>query len=322
MGGIAGEEDPAALEGARGVRHRAPSLHVLDLHRHVGVAERRVHEVGAPLHGHVLADAVVPRAVRLGRREHREEPRVAGEREAEEPGQLRVVDVDDAEVAAGEQVVDVALEVDREAVGKAAVPGHRDPELPPHAAVRAVRGDEVVGDDDLFLTALAPAEHRPHVVSALVERDEVGAEQVLGTELGRAPPQDGLKPDLGDEQARRGAQVLDSLVVRAVEVLELLAAEALDRHDRAALLELARRGPFDLLLETDGAQDLHRPLVERGRARMDRRADVALHHEVRHSVLCEEHGGRQADEAAADDEDGEMAFGHGRLLRGRSPAAS
>src|SRR4029077_10064784 len=60
--------------------------------------------------------------------------------------------------------------------------------------------------------------------------------------------QDGLEADLGDEEPRRWADRFDALVDEAEVPVELLAAEALDRDDRAVLDELPGRGLLDLLL--------------------------------------------------------------------------
>lgn len=110
------------------------------------------------------------------------------------------------------------------------------------------------------------AEHRDDAVVALLERDQVRAEPVLSAVLDCPLAKDRLQPHLREEQPVGGAQAFDALVVRAIEVRQLLAAQALDGDDRSALLELARGRFRHLSPHSDGAEDLHRPLMERGSA--------------------------------------------------------
>src|SRR5262245_21178964 len=88
--------------------------------------------------------------------------------------------------------------------------------------------------------------------------------------------QDRLEPDLRDEQPWGGAQRLVALVDVAEVVLELLAGQALDRDDRAVLLELVVRRLDDLSFDAETAVDLDRSLVEHRRPWVDRRSGVAL----------------------------------------------
>ena len=74
-----------------------------------------------------------------------------------------------------------------------------------------------------------------------------------------------------------------------------------------------RRRPDDVL-EAHLAEHLHRPQLEMPRARMDCRATVAFDRQRRHTEVAEQHRGRQPDQAAADDQDGRLVFGHVRLL--------
>lgn len=170
MGGIPGQEHPAAPErlGRRG--HGSPALDALDFYGQVRVAaERGTHQVDASLDGDVRTHVGVARAIGLKGREHREEPRVAGDRESEEARQPRVVDVHDAEIAAAHKGFDVGLEVDRDAVGEGPASAHGNAEMVANGAVRAVGGHEVVGTDDLLGTTAVGADHRDAPVLALLE---------------------------------------------------------------------------------------------------------------------------------------------------------
>ena len=107
--------------------------------------------------------------------------------------------------------------------------------------------------------------------------------------------------------------------------VELLPAEAVDGHDRAVLDELPRRSLLYLFLQADGAICLHGALVDERGARVDRGAAMALEDERGHAVMPEKDRSRQSDEAAADDENGNVFVLHGPgqswhtlALRGRS----
>ena len=89
---------------------------------------------------------------------------------------------------------------------------------------------------------VAVPDRRGHAVAVLLDGDGLVRVADVGAELLGPPAQDRLEADLRDEQARGRAQLLDALVDGAEEPLDLLAAEALDGHDRAVLLELEGRG--------------------------------------------------------------------------------
>src|SRR5205814_5195461 len=108
----------------------------------------------------------------------------------------------------------------------------------------------------------------------------------------------------------RRAQVLHALVDVAEVVLELLAAEALDRDDRPVLDELALRSGRDLVLEANASEDLDRALVEERRTRVDRRARMPLDDERLDAVPAEKQRRREPDEASARDQDWDLAFSH------------
>jgi len=65
--------------------------------------------------------------------------------------------------------------------------------------------------------------------------------------------------------------------------------------------------------QAERAEDLHRALMERRCARVDRGTDMALDHQVRHPVLGEQGGRRQPDEAAAHHEDRRVSLRHPKL---------
>jgi hypothetical protein len=188
--------------------------------------------------------------------------------------------------------------------------------------VRAVGGHQVVGANGLLGTAVPRAEDRREPVVVLLEGGQLGGVGVLGAALLGRPAQQRLQPDLGDEQPRRGAQRLDALVEVPKEEPHLRAGQALHRDDGAVLHELLRRRGLDLPLQPHTAEDLHGPLVERGRPGVDRGAAVPLDQQVWHLLRGQQQRRRQPHEAASDDQHGHSAVAHrafpSRVLRSRT----
>ena len=112
-----------------------------------------------------------------------EEPAVERLLDPEETAQRRMVDVDDAQVAAAEQPGDVGAEIDRHAAREHAAPLHADAERVAHTAVGAVGRHHVLRVDVVGLFGVAVADHRVHVVRVLLKRHQVGGEPQLGAEL-------------------------------------------------------------------------------------------------------------------------------------------
>ena len=178
-----------------------------------------------------------------------------------------------------------------------------DAEAVAHRALAPVRTDDVASADRPLRSRLAIPDESGRSVLVLVERDQLRRVLEPRAELVGVPAEDRLEPDLGDEQPGRRAQGLVALVDVAEVVLELLAGQALDRDDRAVLLELEVGRLDDLRFEADASVDLDRPLVEHRRPRVDRRARVPLDGQRRDALRGQKERGRQPDQAAADDQD-------------------
>ena len=251
--------------------------------------------------------AVAP-AVLVERREDREEAGVPGDREPEECQQSGLVHVDDAEVTIADQRAHVGLEIDGRAVGKAAAAAHADAEPVAHDAVGAVGRDQVAGAERPVRPAVARTQPDDDSPLVLREARHLRGVVMIGAELAGPLAQHRLEPDLRDEQPRSRTQALDPLVERAIEAGELLPAQGIDGNDGAVLDELALGGRLHRLLQPDAAEDLHRALVKRGRARVDRRAPVPLDEHVGDTVRRQQHGGGQPDEAAANHQHGNFRF--------------
>ena len=307
---VAGEEDPPLPQPLGPVRHRAPALDVLDLHLDVRIAQRLPHVLDAALLAHVLAGARAADAVFVDGRVDDEEPGVALQREPEEARQARVEDVDDAQVAVADQRADVGAKVDRDAVGEAAVALRADAEALAHRALGAVGGDHVARAHRTLARAAPIAQVHGHAVVVLLELDRLaGVFEPRAARLGM-PAENGLEADLRHEQAWCGAQVLDAFVDRAEVPGELLAAERLDRDDRAVLDELGGGRGLDLRLQAERPEQLDRALADERRTRVDRRSRVTLDDQRRDALRREEHGGREADQTAPDDDDRDVGFRH------------
>ena len=110
----------------------------------------------------------------------------------------------------------------------------------------------------------------------------------------------------------RGAGLRSSTpsLIDAEVPLDLLAAERLDRHDRAVLDELGRGRGLDLALHAERAEELHGALAHERRARMDRGSRMALDDQGRDALGTQEHRHREADEASSDDHDRDIVVRH------------
>jgi hypothetical protein len=224
VGRVARQEHASLPKALGPVRHRAPALHALDLDGQVRCAEGAANVLDAALLAHVLARARAAEPGLVDRRVDDQEARVAREREAEEALQARVEHVDHAEVAVAEQRVDVGAEVDRDAVGKRPVTHHGDPQLLTRRTLGTIGGDRVASPHASLGASVACAQMHGHSGVVLLERHRLGAVLEAGTRGLGVPADDGLEPDLRDEEAGRRAQVLDPLVDRAEIPVELLAA--------------------------------------------------------------------------------------------------
>src|SRR4051812_19639480 len=101
--------------------------------------------------------------------------------EPEESAQRRIVHIDDAQVAAAQQLRDVATEVDRRAVREDAMPAHPDAKPFPRAAVSTVTRHEITGVHGLFITGIAMTQDRGDTLGALREVDDIGRKAQVGT---------------------------------------------------------------------------------------------------------------------------------------------
>ena len=132
---------------------------------------------------------------------------------------------------------------------------------------------------------------------------------MIGAELAGPLAQHRLQPDLRDEQPRGRAEALDPLVELAMKQASSFPLKVSTDMIAPFWTNSRSSGRLHRLLQPDAAEDLHRPLVKRGRARMDgRRAPVPLDEHVGDTVRRQEHGGGQPDEAAANHQHGDFRF--------------
>ena len=194
---------------------------------------------------------------------------------------------------------------------------HADAQPRAHRAAVAVRGDDVARAHRALVPGVEVAQRDRHAVVVLLDGDRLGAVADRRAELERALAQERLERVLVDEDADGRAEALDALVELLDVGGELAAGERLDRDDAARRAVGLQRLRAHALLEPDLAEHLHRAQLEVAGARMDRGAGVALHRQRRHAVVAEQHGGRQAHQAAADDQDRDLLVSHGATLDAR-----
>ena len=143
-------------------------------------------------------------------------------------------------------------------------------------------------------------------VAILLEREHLGAVAQRRAELECAVAQDRLEHVLVDEDSHRRAVALHSLVQVMDIDRDLATGQRLDGDDppaRAVGLERLRADP---LLKSELPHDLKRPHLKVPSTRVDRRAGMTLQHQRRDAVVTEQRRSRQADETAADDQDGNI----------------
>ena len=149
---------------------------------------------------------------------------------------------------------------------------------------------------------VAMAKRGADAVRVLREAGHIRREPQIGAEFLRAHPQQRLQKTLGDEDALGRADVAHAVVQVGDEVGELTAGERIHGHDGAVLHELLARLVTDDLFDPRTPEDLHRPLADLRRARMDRGAPMMLGDDDLDAALGQEQPRGHADEAAADDQ--------------------
>src|ERR1019366_2053447 len=220
----------------------------------------------------------------------------------EEAAQGVVEHIEDALGPAAFDRRTVRAEVDRDAVGDEPVSGHPDPESLPYGASPPVAGDHVPCVHAALGTGLDVPRGGEDALGDLREIRQLGEVAKLGAELQRARAQDRLERVLREEEAASRADKLDSGIEAWDVLCDLGARERLDRRDAPVRVVLLLGGAADGVLDARGAEHLEGPQVKVRGARVDRGSSVTLDRERADSVQAEEHRGREADEAAADDQ--------------------
>ena len=200
-------------------------------------------------------------------------------------------------------------EVDGDAVRQQAVAAHADAEPFADRAAVPVGRDDVPRPDRTLRPALQVADDRRDAVRVPVQRRALGAVPQPRAEPGGPDAQDGLERVLVDEQPHRRAELVDAGVEVREVVRDLPAGQRLDVVDPAVRRVLLLGFAPDGVLEPGRAQDLHRAEVEVAGLGVDRGARVPLDRQHLDSVPAQEQRGRQADQAAADDQYGHILAG-------------
>jgi len=308
MRGITGNENAAVTEMLRGIGCRPPMHHVLDRDGDVRYAN-----CGADhLQGAVGCQTRRNVHVRPGGVANRVDGKEgAFERllETEKPSQLGMIRIDHRPELAFEKPAQVRAEIDRDALGKRAMPEHLDSEALADGAMRAVRSNQVLGMNPLYFTRIPMTDNRRDAVRVLLERDTLGRKQHPRAKLFRALLERRLERVLRQEDTHRRADVANTVVEICDVVRRSATRQGLDTDNARVLNELRfRLGAYDLL-QSDAAEDFHRALGDRSGAWVNRRASVMLNDKGRHPVMPQQQRRRHADHAAADDQDWNLDIG-------------
>jgi hypothetical protein len=240
-----------------------------------------------------------------------QEAGVAAAVEPEEPAHQRVRHVVHALVPVRQERPEIGqrAEVDGDAVRQQAVAAHADAEPLPDRAAVTVGRDDVLRAHRALRPALEVADDRRDAVRVLLQRRALVAVPQPRAEFGGPDAQDGLERVLVDEQPYRRAELVDPGVQVREVVGDLAAGQRLDVVDPAVRRVLLLGFAPDRVLEPGRAQDLHRAEVEVSGPGVDRGARVPLDRQHVDSVMAQEQRGRQADQAAADDQYGHILTG-------------
>src|SRR5437764_12961465 len=132
----------------------------------------------------------------------------------------------------------------------------------------------------------------------ILERNHFRAEQEAGAQLLPAWLEERLEQALRDEDALRRTDVPDAFVEVRDKPGELSPGQCFDGHDCAVLHELLVGFLPDDLLDADAPEDLHGPLADLRRARMNGRAAMMLNGERANAVVAEQQRRGHAHKAA------------------------
>ena len=216
------------------------------------------------------------------------------------PLEVRVADVDDAEVRAGEQRRERRLEVDRDRVREDAAAVELDAGQLAHPAVRAVGADEILRADRLLSAGVDIPHGRRHARRVLRERRSLHGRRARARRRASARRRRiGSSPGCVTNRRRQGLNASTPALRLGTNSASTLPGERVHQDDRAFGLELLERLRADVVFDARRAEQLQRAHVEERRARQLRALLQTLDGERGDAVLGEEHGGRQSDQTAA-----------------------
>ena len=186
---------------------------------------------------------------------------------------------------------------------------HADAEPLAGGAAVAVGRDHVLRAHGTFGPGPEIVDDRRDTVRVLRQRCAFGLVTEPRAEFLGPGPEYRLQRVLVDEQPDRGAELIHPGVEVREVVRDLPAGQRLDVVDPAVRRVLLFRLPADGVLEPHRAQDLHGPQVEMAGPGVDCRPGVPLDRQHVDSVPAQEQRGRQANQAAAHDQDGHILAG-------------
>ena len=307
---VAGEEQAPVAVALRDHVVDLPGADLLDLDRHVRVADREAHALQ-----HRLLREVVE--LQIAAREDRAPlvPRLDAGPDAE---QLLVARADDEEQRARAVLgvlAELRLDPHRDRVAEPRLAVEREAALLADHGARAVAADHVARTDLVLAAVAAAADAHPRVVHRLVDRHHLAVEADLGAEAARRIEQDRLEHVLRSvahrARARRGVVGVAVVAGAPGHHAGELAARERGREHLLAHQVLRQRAAHDALLDAEVAEDLHRALVGDVRARRVGGGAVLGHRERLDPGARQQGGGGQARRACADHQNVRVRRLHG-----------
>src|SRR5579859_21914 len=284
MGSIADQEDPTLLNTVGHDGGHIPCAHLPDLHCQI----RNTHS-GADQLKATFTRIILRTLALFGMVGDIEHTSLATRKRCHRTLHLLIHHITEEDVAATESGEQISLEVDEELVREDAIPMSTDAKLAADGAIVPICGHQVASAYGPFSAGVLISDNGTDPMGILREGDEPGIEAQVCPQRLSLSAQDRLQQVLRDEAKFSGTGWLLKVALALRIIVEFLAREALDAHDREVIK--GRGGGANGLFRADRVIDLHRALVKARSAREGGDAAMALDQQARCSLASEEEGG-------------------------------
>ena len=211
----------------------------------------------------------------------------------------------------GQDVGQVGAEQDAQVLAQVIWSFHRDPEGVTHRGTMPVRSDQVAAADGRDLATDPVAEPGRHAIRIPLERDQLGRKPDLAhAERPVVVDEDRFEVVLRAHGGGRRAHRRGHLGIREAEGT-LDGFGVAQPSDRRLARHDAPAAATHLIVDAEGAEDLHRAGADAGRPREDRGRRMALDDKRAHALPGEADGRHETSRAGADDEDRHLEPGRG-----------